>query len=212
VDVSRFRASTPQRLVEELADRLASLSSPGPALRVAIDGAPAAQPHALAADLADPLRERGRAVSIVSADLFWRDASLRFEHGREDVDAFLDWLDAPALRREVLAPLGAEGSGVFITSLRDPSTNRATRSAPVAARPGEVVLVAGALLLGRDLPFDATIHLALSAAALRRRTDPERQWTLEAFERYESAMHPQDAADVVVRLDDPVRPAIRTNT
>jgi hypothetical protein len=207
--MTQFRASTPQRLVSELADRLAKQPSPGPALRVAIDGADAAGPRALAAALVDPLRERGRPGHVVAADTFWRDAALRLEHGREDVDAFLEWLDTGALTREVLAPLGPGGDGTYIASLRDPATNRMTREPPRTVGPGAVVLVAGALLLGGGLPFDCTVHLALSPAALRRLTDPGAHWTLEAFARYEQAIRPQEIADVVVRVDDPARPAVR---
>ncbi|HLY34960.1 MAG TPA: hypothetical protein VKQ07_10545 [Jatrophihabitantaceae bacterium] len=207
--MSRFRATTPQRLVGELAEWLASLTAPGPALRVAVDGAPVAQPVALARSLVDPLRERGRPTAIVAADTFWRDASLRLEYGREDVDAYLEWLDAAALQREVLDPLGAGGSGQFITSLRDPRTNRATRAELVTAGPGAIVVVAGALLFGRGLPFDATVHLSLTSAALRRRTDADDLWTLVAFEQYERTTGPQRTADVLVRVDDPARPAIR---
>ena len=67
-----------------------------------MDGPPCADPAVLAASLADPLRALGRPLVHVRADGFWRDASLRFEHGREDVDAYLGWLDDGALRREVL--------------------------------------------------------------------------------------------------------------
>jgi hypothetical protein len=113
------------------------------------------------------------------------------------------------LRREVLEPLGPGGSGRFIPSLRDPRTNRATREPARVAAPGAVVVVVGPLLLGRGLPFDRTIHLALSAAALRRRTEDAEQWTLAAFQRYAAEARPEADADVVVRLDDPARPAVR---
>ena len=207
--MTRFRPSSPQRLVDDLADRLATSTAQGPALRVAIDGADAAEPLALAAAIVDPLRERGRPVTVVAAETFWRDASLRLEYGREDVDEYLEWLDVAALRREVLDPLGPGGTGVFTPSLRDPTTNRATRAPATTAQHGAIVIVAGALLLGRGLPFDVSIHLALSPGALQRRTDPAAHWTLEAIARYEQQANPQQTADIVVRLDDPARPAVR---
>jgi hypothetical protein len=70
------------------------------------------------------------------------------------------------------------------------------------------VLVDGCLLLGRGLPFDLTVHLRLSAAALARRTPAEQRWTLPAYARYEAEVDPDRVADVVVRLDDPRHPAI----
>src|SRR5438105_7858868 len=122
-----FRPVTRAVLIEELVARLDAAPVPGAALRVGIDGADATDPRAVAAELVAPLRERGRSVSVIDARTFWRDASLRFEHGREDVDSYLDWLDAAALHREVLAPLGPGGTGRFVPSLRDVATNRATR-------------------------------------------------------------------------------------
>jgi len=71
-----------------------------------------------------------------------------------------------------------------------------------------VLLVDGCLLLGRGLPFDLTIHLRLSTAALARRTPADEQWTLPAYARYEAEAGPGRAADLVVRLDDPRHPAI----
>lgn len=204
----RYAAISPDRLSDELAEWLAAVDRPGRALRVALDGPPAAGPDELAESLTEPLRTRGRPAIHVRAQTFWRDASLRLEYGRHDVESYADWLDAAALRREVLAPLGPGGSGKYVPSLRDPVTNRATREARRTAPYGSVLLVSGELLLGRDLPFDVTIHLAVGAAARTRRTAPDWVWTLPAFEAYDGDVDPVGTADVVVRLDDPRHPAI----
>jgi hypothetical protein len=177
-------------------------------LRVALDGPPAARPQELAEALIDPLRVRGRPPGLVAAETFWRDASLRLEYGREDVEAYSTWLDVDALRREVLDPLGPDGSGHYLPSLRDPVSNRATRAPAVLAGPGAVVIVWGALLLGAGLPFDLSIHLSTSPAARARRTAAEQAWTLPAFDRYDADVRPADWADVVVRVDDPRHPAL----
>jgi hypothetical protein len=68
--------------------------------------------------------------------------------------------------------------------------------------------VSGPLLLGAGLPFDVSVHLELSGAALHRRTDPELRWTLPAYARYGAEVDPASFADVVIRLDDPRRPAL----
>lgn len=47
-----------------------------------------------------------------------------------------------------------------------------------------------------------------AAAALARRTPGEQRWTLPAYARYEQEVAPQAVADVVVRVDDPRRPAV----
>ncbi len=199
----------PRRLPDALADLLLDVPVPGVDLRVALDGPRAGDPAALADALVEPLRARGREVAHIRAETFWRDASLRLERGRHDVQAFRDaWLDVAAMYREVLAPLGPGGSGEFLPSLRDPATNRATRSPRHATTPGTVVIVSGELLLGRGLPFDVTIHLAVGAAARARRSAPEWTWTLPAFEDYDRDVDPVSIADVVVRLDDPRHPAI----
>jgi hypothetical protein len=204
----RVRPVSIEVLVEELADRLAASEPPG-RLRVAVDGAPAAGPEALADALVDPLRVRGRPAVRIATDDFLRPASVRLEFGRTNPDAFYGgWLDEAALRREVLDPAGPGGSGRIVTRLWDARRDRATREPYSELPPGAVVLVSGPLLLGAGLPFDVTVHLELSAAALDRRTEPELRWTLPAYARYGDEVDPAAFADVVVRLDDPRRPAL----
>lgn len=172
-------------------------------IRVALDGPPCAQPDLLAAALDAPLRTAGRPFVHVRAESFWRDASLRFEHGREDAQSYLDWLDAGSLRREVL-----DGAGCYLPSLRDPVTNRATR-AERRPLPGDAVLVvSGTFLLGLGLPFDHVVHLQMSSAARRRHTPAEQSWTLAAFDRYDAEVAPADLADTVIKVEDPAHPAL----
>ncbi|MEU2613406.1 uridine kinase [Micromonospora sp. NPDC007271] len=204
----RVRPISPERLVTELADRLAGTLVPG-RLRVAVDGPPAADPDALAVALVDPLRAAGRPVLHVRAADFLRPASVRLEHGRTNPDAYYaGWLDEAGLRREVLDPAGPDGSGRLLPSLWDADADRASRAAYVELPPGGVVLVSGPLLLGGGLPFDVTVHLELSPAALDRRTDSALRWTLPAFARYADEVAPASFADVVVRADDPRHPAL----
>ena len=175
-------------------------------LRVAIDGPPCAEPDSLGAKLVEPLRVRSHPAVQVRANLFWRDASVRLEQGHEDVDAYADWLDPDGLRREVLAPVAEHAE--YLPSLRDPLTNRSTREPRRRLEAHGVLLVTGGLLLGRGLPFDRTIHLAMSPAARARHTPANQQWTLPAFDRYDAEIAPAQIADAVIRLDDPRRPAV----
>jgi hypothetical protein len=202
-----YRPIAADELGEYLADALTQAPVHGAALRVAVDGPLCAAPADFAATLTEPLHVRGRPVTVVRADSFWRDASLRLEYGREDVESFAQWLDDGAVRRELLDPLGPGGSGSYLPSLRDPATNRSTREPVRWARPGEVVVLAGELLLGRGLPFDVTIHLAVSPGARDRRTTPEQQWTLAAWRDYDAHAQPAETADIAIRYDDPARPA-----
>ena len=194
-------------LASWVASRIVAL--PG-TVRVAIDGAPASDPWAFAEALVPLLERSGRPVAHVAASTFWRDASLRLEYGREDVESYLTgWLDAGALSREVLEPVVASGS--YLPSLRDPATNRSTREAPRTLGPDGVLLVSGSVLLGHSLPFDLSVHLQLSAPALARRTPDDLGWTLPAYAAYDASVRPGEVADLVVKLDDPRHPAVRVN-
>jgi hypothetical protein len=198
-----FVPLAPDALQRGLAERIATLPA---TLRVAIDGPPCARPDTLALSLSEPLRVLGRPVVHICAESFWRDASLRFEYGKQDADSYLNWLDVPALCRGVLEPVVA--SGTYLPSLRDPRTNRATRELARTVAPGTVVVLSGSTLLGLGLPFELTVHLAVSPASRARRTPADEAWRLPAFERYEHEVRPQDQADIVIRLDDPRHPAI----
>jgi hypothetical protein len=197
----------PDVLLERVADYLAAI--PG-IVRVAVDGATATDPDGLAGQLIEPLRRRSRPAVHIRADQFWRDASLRLEYGRTDEHSLRhDWLDADALRREVLDPLGPGGSGSYFPSLRDPVTNRSTRQAARPAEAGTIVIVSGQFLLGRSLPFDRVIRRSASPATLARTTPPDLAWTLPAVAAYEAAVTPAQVADVDITVNDPRHPAIR---
>jgi hypothetical protein len=197
---------TPARLVDEVVELVDA--RPG-RVRVALDGPPPTRPRALAERVADALRTRGRMAVVVSADDFLRPASVRLEFGREDPDEFLDgWLDTGGLRREVLDPTGPGGSGRVLPRLWDAVADRAHRDKYVELPTDGVVLLAGALLLGRDLPLDLTVHLRMTPAALSRTLPDDEHWTLPAYARYVEERAPE-AADLVVLSDHPDRPAVR---
>ncbi|HEY1485756.1 MAG TPA: uridine kinase [Micromonosporaceae bacterium] len=202
-----YRPVDPDLLIDRLADYLAAIEA---TVRVAIDGAAGIDPDGLAGSLIEPLRERSRPAVHVRADSFWRDASLRLEYGRTDEHSLRhDWLDVAALRRELLDPLGPHGNGRYLTSLRDPATNRSTREPTRHAEPGTILLLSGQFLLGQSLPFDRVIRLSASAATLTRVTPPDLLWTLPAVTAYEDSVKPSEVADIDIRLNDPRHPAIR---
>ena len=204
----RFRPVSPEVLVTELADAVAA-RPPGAWTRLAVDGSPAAAPGGLADALADALRLRGRPVLRVSAADFLRPASLRFERGKENPDArYEDWLDAGALAREVLDPVKPGGSGRVLPSLWNAGTDRASRAGYRTLAEGGVLVVDGELLLGRGLGFEHTVHLWMSAPALRRRTPGADAWALPAFARYDTEVRPLHTADTGVTVDDPAHPAV----
>ena len=140
----------------------------------------------------------------VSARDFLRPAGERFEWGREDVQSFRErWLDEGALRREVL---DAAVRGQVLPSLWDAASDRSARALAVPLSPRGVVVVDGVLLLGRGLPAELTVHVAMSQAALLRRGVPD--WQLPAFASYDDDVRPGDVCDVLVRAEDPRHPAV----
>lgn len=197
----------PGVLADLLAEHVLALG-PGPR-RLAVDGPPWSL-----VDVETPLRAalavRGRGMHLVHVQDFLRPASLRLERGRDDPDAFYEsWLDLDALRREVLDPLTPGGDGRFLPALWDAERDRATRAGYVDADERTVVVVRGWFLLGLGLPFDLTVHLALSPPARRRRVPPDdAARELPAYDRYDEEARPVDVADVVVLADDPRRPAV----
>jgi hypothetical protein len=200
--VSPVVSSTPHGVVDAV---VALVAQHHGRVRLAVDGAPAADPHELAGRVVEALAPR-RSLHV-RADRVWRPASLRLEYGREDADSWLDgWLDDDALRREVLDAVVETGRA--LPELRDPLTDRSMRADAVVLPPDGVVVVSGSVLLGRGLPFDVAVHLRLSPAALVRRTPEDQAWTIPALERYAIERLPESAADLVVRVDDPRHPAL----
>jgi hypothetical protein len=198
---------TPDRLVDEVVGLVEH--RPG-RVRLVLDGPPPTRPVELAGRAAGALRERGRPALVVDAGDFLRPASVRLELGREDPDEFLTgWLDAAGLRREVLDPAGPQGSGRVLPRLWNSTADRAYRDAYVELPDGGVLLLAGALLLGRGLPHESSVYLRMSPAALARTLDAELSWTLPAYRRYAREIEPEQLAELIVLCDHPDRPAVR---
>jgi hypothetical protein len=204
------RPLTPTALAGHIVERAHDLGLDHP-VRVAVDGPPQADPGVLADAIAAAVRETGRRAIQIRVDEFLRSASVRFEFGRTDPDGWYDsWIDIPGLAREVLVPLGSGGSLRYLPTLWDAARDRATRASYETAPPSAVVVVDGPFLLRPELrwEFDLTVHLALSAGAVRRRTAPGEEWRLPALERYAEEVGPEDVCDVLVRYDDPRHPAV----
>ncbi|ANY06716.1 uridine kinase [Pseudonocardia sp. HH130630-07] len=200
-----FRPVDRDALAAHLADRAATTTG---RLRLIVDGPPPAAPVELGRAVAARLRAGGR--DAIAVDDFLRPASVRLELGRTDPDMFLDgWLDEPALRREVLDPMGPDGSGAVLPRLRDTRRDRAFRDEPVPLGATGVVVLTGGRLLGRGLPAELTVHLRMTRGALGRRLDPDLAWTAPAWARYETEGDPGAYAEVLVMSDHPDRPALR---
>ena len=195
-------------VAELVAERVSSLTLTHP-VRVAIDGPPWSGLD-LSRVLVDALGSWSRTAVVVRASDYLRPASLRLERGRDDPDAFYEeWIDVAGLRREVLEPAGPGGSRRVLPALWDADRDRASRTDYRELPSDGVVIVDGWFLLTGELSFDLTVHLALSAAARSRRVPADdAQRELPAYDRYDAEVRPAERADIVVRADDPRRPAV----
>ncbi|MGB3771693.1 MAG: hypothetical protein WBF79_07140 [Rhodococcus sp. (in: high G+C Gram-positive bacteria)] len=197
----RYSPSTPDAVVDLVVGRVGAIVGP---CVVGVDGADAADPTSLAASVTMRLRERGRAADVVSMHDWVRPASLRLEYGHEDEFSYRTlWFDYSGLTREVVEAL--RGHGRWLPALWDEQTDRSVRSIPRIATDNQVVLVAGPMLLGRDLDFDLTVALTLDRRTAIRLTPEDLQWTVPAL--YAHAEH-GDTADIEVKVDHPDRPAL----
>lgn len=90
--------------------------------------------------------------------------------------------------------------------LWDAERDRSVRVDRAPLSDPSVVVVDGLFLLGLGLPADLEVHVALSPAALLRRGVPA--WQLAAFSSYDEQVRPGELCDVLVRAEDPQRPAV----
>lgn len=187
-------------LVAAAVDRAAALT--GRAV-VAIDGADAADPLAFADGVAEGIRARGRLCGVVSLHGYVRPASLRLEHGRDEMSYRTAWFDYPGLDREVLRALREHGH--WLPALWNEDTDRSARATPISATADAIVLVAGPMLLGRGLSFDLTVELRLSEGALHRASTPGFIVDALLHHRRDQRRDP----DILAAWDHPDRPAVR---
>lgn len=209
------RPIVPAALTSELAER-AQLLVPGAlaggvAVRIGIDAADDRDGATLADAVAEQLSATGRAVVRVSAGDFLFRRSVRLEYGAADVDAaYQRTIDAAGLSREVLDPLADPGRMQWLPRLWDAPADRPARERPRPAVPGTVAVVDGPYLLRWELSggFDLVVHLSLAPATLRRRFGVAEDPRPAAWARYLDDCDPAGRADLVVKYDHPLRPAV----
>ena len=164
-------------------------------MRVALDGPDAAGKTTLAAELESLLKtQHGREVVRVSADEYQAPAEDRHRRGRYSPEGYLlDAIDQEALRRTVLAVSASAVvlvDGVFLQ--RPPLTDVWDATVWVQVTDAEI--------LTRALVRDVAVFG--SSEQVRRLYEAR---YLPAQRMYAEAWRPADAADVVLRNDDPAR-------
>jgi uridine kinase len=194
-------------------------------VRVAVDGPPAAGKTTLADELGDALRAQGRDVIRASIESFLFPRAQRYRRGELCAEAnYHDNFDYDALRRVLLDPLGPGGDRGFRRVVYDNQTDCAV-SAPVTVAPVDAVLIfEGVFLMRPELVDRWDLRIFVSAAfeeivARARSRDAARYGSPDDVERrfrrrylpsqqfYFDTVRPTDHADIVIRNDDPQRPA-----
>ena len=204
-------------VIAELAARVLAVPADHP-VRVGIDGRTAAGKTTLADALAGHLRRHGdRAVIRAELDYFMKMVEDRTAYPYDSPESYyLDAWDYPAIRRELLVPLGPGGDRRCRANPRDEPGTAA----------GDSILLADGVFLQRpelDEHWDLRIYLDIGLAeSLRRGVDRDRHWMggvaeaerryrtkyLPGEQRYLAEVRPRDRAQIVVDMADPARPRL----
>jgi uridine kinase len=203
-------------VIDDLVRRILAVERDHP-VRVGIDGPSAAGKTTLADDLAGALRAMTRRTVIrAELDHFMRMVTDRDAYPYDSPESYyLDAWDYPAIRRELLRPLGPGGDRRYRTALTD-AAGTVTRDLPVHVAPDDAILLADGVFLQRpelDEHWDLRIYLHVDAAeSLRRGVARDAAWMggagaaerryrtkyLPGEERYRAEVRPRERADIVV--------------
>ena len=192
-------------MIDRLVGRIARITIDHP-VRVCVDGPSAAGKTTLADRLAQALRP-ARMVIRAELDRFMTMVEDPDAHPYDSPESFyLDAWDYPAIRADLLEPLGPDGT-------------RRYRTAPGGqgrTAPDDAILLADGVFLQRpelDTYWDLRIYLHVEPAeSLRRAVARDQHWRggaavaerryrttyLPAELRYQAQVHPRDRAQIVI--------------
>lgn len=219
------RAMSRPDLLAALADLVDAARRDHPT-RVALDGPDAAGKTTLADELAPVLRDRGRHVIRASVDGFHRPRAARYARGADSPEGYyLDSFDHDAVRGLLLDPLGPDGDRRYRTAIFDHRFDRPVAAPVESASTSAVLLFDGVFLQRPELRegFDLCVFVAVSFdEVLRRALERDvpllgsrdevegryRARYLPGQRLYVRQARPEEAADIVVRNDDPAAPVL----
>jgi uridine kinase len=204
-------------MMELLGDLMLQIRTVHP-VRVGIDGPSAAGKTTLANSLATALRARtGRTVVRAEIDYFMLMAEDRTAYPYDSPESYyLDAWNYPAIRQQLLEPLGPGGSRRYRTAL----------GAVEETAPDDAILLADGVFLQRpelDHLWDLRIYVDVpDAESLRRGIERDRHWMGSAAEaerrylstyrpgeqRYRAEVRPRERAAIVIDNLDPARPRL----
>lgn len=209
-----------EELIERLVARIIACPADRP-LRVAIDGVDASGKTTLADELAPLVIARGRPVIRASIDGFHRPRAERYRRGPDSPEGYYhDSFDYPALRENLLLPLGPGGSRRYRRVIFDVRADCALPTPEEIAPEDALLLFDGVFLLRPelddlwdyrifvDVPFEVTLaratrrDRALFGAAEAVVARYERRY-IPGQRLYLREARPRERADVVVANVDP---------
>lgn len=192
-----------------IASRLLGQVPDGRRALVAVDGVDGSGKTTFAGELA---RVVPRPVVLIHLDRFLNPRVVRYRRGRTSPEGFwLDSYDYTAIIRDVLEPLGREGSGWYREACHDLATDSPLDPPPLRAPEDAVVIVEGLFLhrdeLARFWDFSIFLDVPFSETARRMAqrdgTDPDPEHPsmrryVEGQRLYFAAAEPWTRATVVV--------------
>jgi uridine kinase len=151
-------------ILDDLAMAIAATDLGRP-VRVAVDGRTASGKTALADELAEFIKNKGRPVIRTSIDGFHRPKVERYARGRYSAEGYYcDARDLSAIRTMLLGPLGPDGDRFYRTATFDLDNDTPFRQEPQRATADAVLIVDGTFLQRPELRdgWDITIVVAVS--------------------------------------------------
>jgi uridine kinase len=191
-------------------------------VRVGVDGTDGSGKTWFADELAEQLRNRGRAVVRASIDDFHQVRAVRYRRGRGSPEGFFrDSFDLERFRTHVVDPFGPDGDGRYSLRGHDLVTDRLLEPEWRLASPGTVLVVDGVFLhrdglsqawdvsVWLDVPFDVTC----ARMAVRDGTNPDpghpsMSRYVDGQRIYLAECRPASLATFVIDNTDLDRPAI----
>jgi uridine kinase len=213
-------------MIDRLADRILAVERDHP-VRVGLDGRSAAGKTTLADALAARLRAlTPRPVIRAQLDNFMVMVEDRNAYPYDSPESYyLDSWNYPAIRAQLLGPLGPGGDRRHRTALTTPSGRPLTGPPDEVAADDAILLADGVFLQRPELAgcWDLVVYLRISLAeSLRRGIERDASWMGSAAEaerryrgkylpgeqRYLAEVRPEDHADIVIDTTDPTNPAL----
>lgn len=189
---------------------------PAPFLRVGIDGCTGAGKTSFAKALVASLRSIGREVVYVALDDFHNPKSIRYQLGRESAEGYFRYaFNFEAIRKFLLEPLTAAGSGNFVSRYFDLEKNSLIEESLTLAKPGTILIAEGSFAIRKELRgfWDFKIYLNVPRSESLKRVSKRdaalfgseaaaaaitKSRYIAAHDIYEKSEAPIKAADLVI--------------